>query len=652
MPTKILALPRAALAAVAMLVLAPLHAAPKDDIIVAAADAFQKKDAARLARHIEPARSHLLGQYVEFWALRLAIDERSTEAVRDFLTRHKGAYVAERLRAEWLRSLGKRGQWEVFEVEQAGLANHDLEINCYVLLSRFRAGDATSADAFRAIWREPRDLPEGCVAMAEKLAQDGRLHADMVWERARALSEVGQTNAMKRTLAYLPAKESVTPGAVEQILANPQAALDTNGFNLSTRSGRELYAFALGRLARRDPQQAVTLFTPAIQSKLSDTERAHAFAQLALPAARNHMPEAVYWYVQTGPAVLSEEQAAWRVRAALRTSNWFEVVRAVEAMGSIQKEEPAWTYWRARALRELEQLEAAQALFAKIAGQHHFYGNLAGEEIGTPVVLPPHPEAPTEDELAAIEQSAGLQRALALMRLQLRTEAVREWGFATRGLSDRQLLAAAELARRNQVWDRAINTADRTQDHHDFRLRYLAPYRDVFAAHAGLYGLDESWVLGLVRQESRFISNAKSSAGASGLMQLMPNTARLVAQRIGMKKFSLDRVNEPDINIQLGTRYMRQVLDDLDGHPLLASAAYNAGPRRAQQWRATTSLEGAVYAESIPFNETRDYVKRVFSNTMYYARLQGGEVARLKTRLGTVPPRTANIATWKADSGF
>ncbi|MFN0302350.1 MAG: transglycosylase SLT domain-containing protein [Burkholderiales bacterium] len=651
MPTKILALPRAALAAVAMLFLAPLHAAPKDDIIVAASDAFQKKDAARLARHIEPARSHLLGQYVEFWALRLAIDERPTEVVRDFLTRHKGAYVAERLRADWLRSLGKRGLWDVFQTEQAALANHDLEINCYVMLSRYRAGDAGSADAFRTLWREPRDLPEGCVAMAEKLAQDSRLHADMVWERARALSEVGQTGAMKRTLAYLPPKESVTPGSVEQILANPQAALEANGFNLTTRSGRELYAFALGRLARRDPQQAATLFTPAIQSKLSDVDRAHVFAQLALPAARSHLAQAVSWYAQTGPAVLSDEQAAWRVRAALRASNWFEVERAVESMGPVQKEEPAWTYWRARALRALEQKGAAQALFAKIAGQHHFYGNLAGEELGIPVVLPPHPQLPTDDEMAAIEQDAGLQRALALMRLQLRTEAVREWAFATRGLSDRQLLAAAELARRNQVWDRAINTADRTQDEHDFRLRYLAPYRDVFAAHAGLYGLDESWVLGLVRQESRFIQNAKSSAGASGLMQLMPNTARLVAQRIGMKKFSLDRVNEPEVNIQLGTSYMRQVLDDLDGHPLLASAGYNAGPRRAQQWRATTPLEGAVYAESIPFNETRDYVKRVFSNTMYYARLQGGEVASLKTRLGTIPPRASGVPIWKADSG-
>ncbi len=641
----------AAIAAFAILLMGPVHAAPLDEVIVAAADAFQKRDAARLARQLEPARGHVLGQYVEYWALRLSLDNKPVEAVQDFIGRYKGDYLADRLHGEWLRSLARRGQWELFQAEHEGIVGQDTEIACYALLSRHRLGEVVSLDAFRAIWRTPTDLSEGCVLLAERLAQAGRLEADLVWERARALAELGHTIAMKRSLGYLPAKEALAPSLVDQIVANPMSVLGPNSLNLATRSGRELYAFALGRLARRDPQQAASAFTLAIQAKFPEPDRANAFAQLALPSARSHHPEAVNWYAQTGKAVLSEEQLAWRARAALRAHDWAEVERAVAAMEPAQHGEATWMYWRARALRELDQRDVADALFIKIAGQHNFYGNLASEELGMPVMLPPQSSATTPEELVAIEQNPGLQRALALLRLQLRSEAIRQWAFATKGLSDRTLLAAAEFARRNQVWDRAISTADRTQEEHDFSLRYLAPYRDVFAAHAGLLGLDESWVLGLTRQESRFIVNAKSSAGAQGLMQLMPNTARLVAQRIGMKKFSMNRVNEPEVNIQLGTSYMRYVLDDMEGHALLASAGYNAGPRRALQWRAATPLEGAIYAESIPFNETRDYVKRVFSNTMYYARLQGGDAASLKTRLGIIPARPLNGPAAKGASG-
>jgi soluble lytic murein transglycosylase len=233
-----------------------------------------------------------------------------------------------------------------------------------------------------------------------------------------------------------------------------------------------------------------------------------------------------------------------------------------------------------------------------------------------------------------------MARALALYRLDLRTEAVREWLFGLRGMDDQELLAAAELAQRNAVYDRAINTADRTQHKHNYKVRFLAPFREVFTEQARSYRLEEAWVLGLVRQESRFIVNAKSSAGAQGLMQLMPATARWMAKRIGMRDYNAARVADVPVNVALGAGYLRQVLDEL-GHPVLASAAYNAGPGRARRWRDAQPLEGAIYAETIPFNETRDYVKKVMANTMYYAQLIGGKLVPLKDRLGQIPARAA-----------
>lgn len=206
--------------------------------------------------------------------------------------------------------------------------------------------------------------------------------------------------------------------------------------------------------------------------------------------------------------------------------------------------------------------------------------------------------------------------------------------------SDEQLLAASRVAQRYGIYDRAINTAIRTVSRHDFSLRYLAPYREQMRAVLQQNQLDEAFVYGLIRQESRFIADIKSGAGAAGLMQLMPATAKWVAGKLGVQDFRSNLITDINTNLQLGTYYLKHVLDQLDDQPLLAAAAYNAGPGRARQWKDTRPLEGAIYAETIPFNETRDYVKVVLSNSMYYANNFGHKnKPTLKQRLGTVAPK-------------
>ncbi|MGP1682315.1 MAG: transglycosylase SLT domain-containing protein, partial [Giesbergeria sp.] len=353
------------------------------------------------------------------------------------------------------------------------------------------------------------------------------------------------------------------------------------------------------------------------------------------------LPEALEWYgyAQAAGAQLSEEQLAWRLRAALRQGNWREVQVSAEMMSPLQRNEPAWIYWQGRAAQALGNAAAARTLFARIAGEHHFYARLAAEELGLAFTIPPKAYTPTAQEVAAVGRESGFQRALALYQLGLRFESLREWAWSIRDMDDKQLLAAAEFARRNEMYDRAINTASKTLVLHDFSVRYLAPYREALGESARAQQLEEAWVLGLVRQESRFISAITSSAGAAGLMQLMPATAKWVARRMGMKDYTWARVTDTGVNAALGTYYLRHVLDGLDGNPVLAAAAYNAGPGRARRWRGTHALEGAIYAETIPFNETRDYVKKVMNNTMYYAALLGGRERSLKARLGIIAPR-------------
>ena len=621
---------------------APSRPQTQEEIFLAARAAVRTSDYHKLARYDAQLQGYLLQPYVESWLLRARLQDATAEEVRAFLARQQGSLLAEQVRREWLKALGKKQRWDLFRSEHPLLVGDDNEIACYALQARWQQKDESALAEVRAQWYAPRELPEGCVPLAEALIAGGEFTSRQVWERIRLLLEAGTVSAAWRTAEYLPPREALDRGHLFAVAAGPQRYLDDKKKNLSQRATRELTMFALHRLARTDPLAAAAYWDRKLRAKFSAEEQGYAWGQLALHAARRNLPEALRWYVEAGDVPLGEEQLAWRLRAALRQGNWNEVKVTAEKMSPLQRNEPAWIYWQGRAAQALGNPAEARTLFARIAGEHQFYGQLAAEELGRIFSVPPTGYTPTAEEVTAIAREPGFQRALALYQLGQRFESAREWIWSIRGMDDKQLLAAAEFARQNEMFDRAINTASKTQALHDFSVRYLAPYRAALGDSARAQQLEEAWVLGLVRQESRFISAVKSSAGAAGLMQLMPATAKWVAHRMGMQDYSWARVTDAGVNAALGTYYLRHVLDDLDGNPVLAAAAYNAGPGRARRWRDSRPLEGAIYAETIPFNETRDYVKKVMHNTMYYAAMLGGKVRPLKTRLGIIAPRGGN----------
>ena len=283
----------------------------------------------------------------------------------------------------------------------------------------------------------------------------------------------------------------------------------------------------------------------------------------------------------------------------------------------------------------------AAELFGRIAGQNNFYGVLADEELGHQVTIPP-PGAPVSAaELAAVAANPGFQRAVKFFNLGLRFEGTREWNWELRKMNERQFLAAAEFARQNDMLDRMVNTSERTKVEFDYTQRYPSPHNDIMHPATQTLGLDKAWVYGLIRQESRFIRDAQSNVGASGLMQVMPATGKYVAKKIGLTDFVQNMLSDVRTNILLGTNYLNMVLGGMDGSEVLATAGYNAGPGRARAWRAalTRPMEGAIFAETIPFNETRGYVKNVMTNATYYGALFDNKPQSLKARLGIIRPK-------------
>ncbi|HEX6828622.1 MAG TPA: transglycosylase SLT domain-containing protein, partial [Burkholderiales bacterium] len=562
-------------------------------------------------------------------------------AVRGFLDRHAGTLVSDYLRVEWLKVLGKRGEWEAFAAEYPKVVQGDGELNCYALKGRLRAGDPEALREARASWFSGGDLPDSCAPLADALVVEGMVSAEDVWARVRLALEGGNVSVARRAAQYLPPGLALPEKQLSAANDNPQKFLERKPLDLESRAGREMVLFALIKLAKSSPNQAYFQYS-RLRDQLTDGERGYVLGHIAYQAARRQDPQALAWFKEAGSAYLDDGDLAWRARAALRARDWAEVLASIEPMSESSAQEPAWRYWKARALKSLGQTADANALLAPLSTEYNFYGQLALEEIGSAFSIPPADYKPGATEVRAVEREPGIQRALALYRLGLRTEGNREWLWEIRGYDDHKLLAAAEVGRRNQLYDRAINTADRTVQVHDFDLRYLAPYRDVARTYTAPLNLDEAYVYGLIRQESRFISDARSSAGAQGLMQLMPTTARWVARKAGMKDFHPSRAVQVDTNLALGTYYLRYVLDLFDGQPVLAAAAYNAGPGRARAWRDSRAMEGAIYAETIPFSETRDYVKKVMSNVSYYSAAFGQQWRSLKQRLGSVaPPRGA-----------
>ena len=610
---------------------------PQDAALLAARDAFEGNHRAKLGTLAPKLKDHLLEPYVEYWQLFFKLPGASTQDVRDFLSRYAGTALAEQLRTDWLKVLGRSGRWELFQAEYPALSGDDPEVTCYMLLARWKREDASVPGDFRPLWNAPRELPEGCLALARAIVKAGQLGSREVWGRFRVLVDAGLMGAAKRSMEFLPRGEAIDAKRLSAVIRAPVKFLRNPQVDLAKAADRELVIAALTLAADAEPRAAAGFWSGGLSDAFPVEDRRYVWLMLAMNGALRHMPEALDWFGEVG--ALTDEQLGWRARIAMRTDRWVEVRSSIERMSPLAKNDPVWIYWYGRAERELGSPLEAQGYFERIAGEHNFYGRLAAEELGVSLRIPARAPLPTESEIAEVAAIPGLARALALYRLDMRTEATREWLWTIRGMDDRKLLAAAELARRNEAWDRAIGTADRTILAHNFSVRYLAPYREVLAENGRSRDLEESWVLGVVRQESRFITGAKSSAGATGLMQVMRPTAKWVAQRMRMKNFSWTRLHEPDLNAALGTYYLRHVLDQFDGSPVLAAAAYNAGPSRARLWRGTAPVEGAIFAETIPFVETRDYVKKVMTNTVYYAAVLGTEPTPLKTRLGMVLPR-------------
>jgi soluble lytic murein transglycosylase len=642
---------------------------PADEAISQARQALSRNSAEGLERATQAfnaqagaATAHPLALYLPYWRLRIKLQDAQQDQsqfdpqVREYLAKYPGTIAGDLLRRDWLLSLGKRRDWANFEEQfSLWLLRDDNQAFCYDIERRAQKADANAnaeqlAAQARVILQHARDFSEGCASMTETLIKQKLLPAREGAARVYAALEANHLGHARRLAALVPGLDDAS--AFELAVNKPQAAI-------AQARSREIVLVALSRLARSNPEDAASAL--AASTTLAVPERSLAWAWVAAHGARKHAPLAAQWaklsLTPSQPAVslLSAETHQWLVRAALRELDWPLVAKLIDRMPenlrtlSGEQRDDTWVYWRGRAHAAANEKELAQALYLSIAKQFTFYGQLASEELGALQTLPPKAALVTPEEINAWDNNLGLVRARRFYDLGLRFEGNREWNWQLRGLSDRQLLGLGEWARNQQMLDRTINSSDRTTREFDFSQRFPTPFSQLVLSAAKERQLDAASIYGLVRQESRFIMDARSSVGAQGLMQIMPATGRWIANKLGVKGFTTSMLGDPATNVSFGTFYLKTVLDEFDGSLALAAAAYNAGPSRSRTWRASLKqpVEAAIFAESIPFTETRDYVKKVLSNATIYGQAlnPAGPHTHLKTRLGQVVPKASTVTS-------
>ena len=622
------------------------ESAKGDDAIVEMSDAFKKGDRKRLSALLPQVRGHTLEPWAAYWEIRARLESASNSEISTFLQRYAGTYQEDRLRNDWLLLLGQVRDWPTFMAEYPKYRmSDDRSLRCYALMGDANATGANVAAQVQEYWLGQRDADEACAAAAEQQLKLGKLKPHTAWLRARLGMENDRLRIATQAIGLLNPEWA---GRVNTIYANPSRYLDEKLTAILPRT-KELVTLALIRLAVEDPAMAaLQLDKLRWKTQLSQEERTWVWGVIGKRAALRLSDSAMAWFANAPEKLGNEDHLAWKVRAALRLGAWQQVLETTALMGETQRREPTWVYWRARALLSPGRLESDHAeaarLLESIASVRGFYEQLALEDMGQKIGVPERPAPLSAEEKEAARQNAGLSRALYAIAIGLRSEGVREWNYTTNlhergGMDDRALLAAADLACQREVWDRCINTSERTRMVTDFDQRFPMPYRTAVVKRATQIGLDPAYVYGLIRQESRFVMDARSNVGASGLMQIMPATARWTAKKIGMANFTPDQITERETNIAIGTGYLKLVLDDFAGSMPMAAAAYNAGPGRPRSWRNGPVMEAAIWAENIPFNETRDYVKKVLSNTTSYAAILSGQPQSLKARLGSIGPR-------------
>jgi len=617
----------------------PVRAAPQErQLFLQAEEALHKGQhqtylnlLARLGDY--PLIPYLLQQDLE---KRMSLDIAGE--VRSFLQTYAGSPPAENLRRSWLKLLAKHHRWDSFLQDYR--PQTDANLQC--LLGQAYLATGKRADAMNqaaALWLSGKSRPKSCDPLFEAWIQNRGLTRELAWQRIELAMAAGQTSLARYLGRFLSDPDRDWLDFWLRVDYSPGLILDKDWSGTKHDRMDAVLVHGMRKLTRADASRAAADWDRLRLRHSLDRERFAAIENnIALFMCLRFEPGALE-RVKSLPEYLREDRVReWGVRVALRRQDWTAVLHMLDLLAPAQKQTSRWRYWRARALQETGWSKEAATLFQALAAKQDYYGMLSMDQLGIKLELS-HAAIPVSGAATQqVKNLPGLRRAVELHALQRFGPARREWQQAQADLDADGLRAAAGWAHQLGWHDRAIVAAASARHTTDLELRFPLPHKEIIFAQAAAKNLDPAWVFGVMRQESMFMCDVGSSAGALGLMQIMPQTGKRIAGWYGEKLPYSRLLLQPKLNIRYGTTYLRRQLNDLQNHLALATAAYNAGQHRVKGWLPLSPLPADIWVETIPFNETRNYVKKVLTYTTVYEIRLGRAPTRLSARLPLVFP--------------
>jgi soluble lytic murein transglycosylase len=625
--------------------LMPAHAFLVDDEsqrrdYQAALAALRAGDTARFAKLRESLDGYVLRGYLDYEALKDRIETAPSAELRAFLAANGHIPGADAVRKRWLRLLAARGEWNTFLREYRDIED-DAELQCWRLDRLLRSSEQQTAlmQEIEVLWRNGRRLPGACDAVFAAWRKAGHMTPEKIWERVRLAMEARQLGLAGELGQFLDTRDRQWLQRWTAMHRDPIGELEHVTYPVETPVARMILRHGIVRVGFRDIDEALTRWE-SLKSKYQffGEDDNYVLRYLGILAAQDHSDAAVQLLARVSADSGDESLHLWRVRAALRAGEWTAAKSFLAALPEDRRQKPEGRYWSARALEQTGSKDAAKALFQTLARERGYYGFLAADRLGAGYAMQHSPIVATPEEVSAMLARPGVLAAQELFAMGMTTEARRQWQWVTRHMNNRELAVAALIAREWGWYDRAILTVSKSDHQDDLEIRFPILYRDSIEASASRHGVDPGWVYGVVRQESAFVPDARSPVGALGLMQLMPATGFLTGQRLNLPLRGTQALLDVENNIKLGVGYLKDVLTRNANHQALATAAYNAGPNRVVSWLPAAALDADVWVETIPFNETRDYVKNVMAYSAVYDHRLGVKPVRLKERMPAVAP--------------
>lgn len=568
-----------------------------------------------------------LAQYLDYYQLRRDLHRVHSADVRAFRRDHTDTPVASRLQYAWLTELARRQDWTRYLADYE--PSQATELRCYRLEALLRTGERDRVLVeVPELWQVPRSQPKACDRVFDAWIAEGGPNEAMVWSRLRGALQANEITLASYLTRFLDGKRARWAQTFQEVHRNPKAIRNYSRFDIDNPYIRDILAHGIPRLVRTDPNDAKDAWAHYRASHAFDAAQARRIDQdLTIELARRGM-EIADADLRRTPDGRHIRLADTLLRNAVQRSDWPAVIRWYDALPADQRTEPKWRYWYGRALTAPDHAAsdpaAGQQRLDELAHLRHYYGFLAAHRLGTVPRLNERPGSVDPQAVVHVKTRAGMIRIRELLGINDTLNARREWHHLQGTLTPAELVAAAYLAADLGWTQQSIFAANAADLQDDLALRFPTPHLDVFSSESQAAAVPLSFLYGIARQESAFAPDAESSAGALGMMQLLPSTAALTARRMGLKAPPRPLLKEPDLNVKLGSRYLATLMARYDGNRALAAAAYNAGPGRVDRWLATLPAKPAdVWIEAVPFDETRSYVKNVLAFSYIYSEKLG-----------------------------